>query len=315
MSSRKIAQILVVDDEPELRELLFDALSDDEISVSVAGSGKEAIELARVNKPDLVIADLCLGDCSGLDVIDRVRHDVGDVPAVVITGQGDAASFSEASRHRPLELMTKPLNLDRLRSTISRELHRRADIEQRRSQAEAALHNTCTDLTGAYRALSEQVLGHRTVIQYQGELIVGRSDDDVFRAFFRMFVQQSGSVFGIALVCDSNAELRITGRFGVPKPDGLEFCRMLSDPLTDILLTDPFVQLVEAGDEPEAYDESIRRYLPGLSVLAIPLIPAPGEMIGMVLLYRKGEQPFTDEDIELANMISYPTAIAVRRND
>ena len=315
MPDRKTARILIVDDEPELRELLCDALSNDEITVSVAGSGKEAIELAHANRPDIVIADLCLGDCSGLDVIDRLRHDVGDIPAVVITGRSDVDSFSEASRCRPLELMTKPLNLDRLRDTISQELHRRAETEQSNTQTETTLRNTCTELMGAYRDLSGQLLEHQVIIEYQGNLITGKTDDDVFRAFFRIFVQQSGPVFGIALVCDPNAELRITGRFGVPRPDGLEFCRMLSEPLTDVLLGNPCVQLIETGDEPEGYDESIQRYLPGLSVLAIPLIPSPGEMIGMVLLYRKGEQPFTEEDIELGRMISYPTAVAVRRND
>ena len=315
MPSQQTAQILIVDDEPKLRELLFDALSNDEIAVSVAGSGKEAIELANANRPDIVIADLCLGDCSGLDFIDRLRQDVGDVPAVVITGQGDVASFSEASRCRPLELMTKPLNLDRLRDTISQELHRLAESERSNTQTETTLRNTCTELMGAYRDLSGQLMDHQLIIQYQGDLIAGKTDDDVFRAFFRSFVQQSGPMFGIALVCDPNAELRIIGRFGVPKPDSLEFCRLLSEPLTDVILDNPSVQLIETGDEPEAYDESIQPYLPGLSVLAIPLIPLPGEMIGVVLLYRKGEQPFTEEDIVLGRMLSYPTAVAVRRND
>ena len=47
----------------------------------------------------------------------------------------------------------------------------------------------------------------------------------------------------------------------------------------------------------------------------MPLIPAPGEMIGLAVLYRKGEQPFTEQDLGLAEMISLPTATAVRRND
>ena len=47
----------------------------------------------------------------------------------------------------------------------------------------------------------------------------------------------------------------------------------------------------------------------------MPLIPAPGEMIGLVVLYRKGEQPFCDSDMAMAEMIALPTALAVRRND
>ena len=58
-----------------------------------------------------------------------------------------------------------------------------------------------------------------------------------------------------------------------------------------------------------------RRYLPGVSALTIPLMPTPGELIGVVLLYRKGEQPFTDSDVALAELIAAPTSLAVRRND
>ncbi|MCD4823386.1 MAG: response regulator [Phycisphaerae bacterium] len=311
----KIAHVLIVDDEPELRELLVDALSDSKIAVSVAGSGTEAIELARTSRPDILITDLCLGDCSGLDVIDKLRRSVGDVPAVVITGRGDTASLSEASRRRPLELMTKPLNLDRLRSTIKTELQRLEHDRREQQHGEASLRETISEMTREYRYLADETLCHQILMEYQNALIACKNDDDVFRSFFRMFVRKSGCVYGAALVCDSNAELRVAGRFGVPSPDNLEFCKHLAEPLVDILLSNPVVQLIETGDEPEYFDESIRRYLPGLSALAIPLIPLPGEMIGMVMLYRKGEQPFAPEDIELAQMMAHPTAVAIRRND
>lgn len=309
------ARILIVDDEPELRELLFDAFNDGEMIVSVASSGTEAVQLAQSQRPDIVITDLSLGDCSGLEVIDRLRSDVGDVPAVVITGHSDAESLTEASRHRPVELMTKPLNLDRLRTAISEELHRRARTAEQEEQTSGDLQGACLDMTRAYRSLSDEMLQHRLMIQYQQGLLSARTDDDVFRAFFRTFVRQAGAVSGAALVCDANAELRVVGRFGVPQPDGLEFCKRLADPMIDILLAEPQVQLVDVGEEAELFDESIQRYLPGMNVLLIPLIPAAGEMIGVVVLYRKGEQPFTAEEIDLAKMMAHPTAVTVRRND
>jgi DNA-binding response OmpR family regulator len=311
----RAARILIIDDEPELRELLSDALSSGETTVQVAASGKEAMDVARAQRPDIVIADLQLGDCSGLEVIDQLRQYVGDVPAVVITGHGDTASLTEASQRRPLELMTKPLDLDRLRHTISEELDRRATTEQEQTKAQTDLQNTVADLTCAYRGLSEQMLTHQRAIQYQLQLVGAKNDDDVFRAFFRTFVREGGAVYGAALVCDSNAELRVTGRFGVPRPDGLEFCKRLTEPLIDILLADPHVRLVDAGADVELFDDSIRRYLPGINILVVPLIPAAGEMIGMVALYRKGEQPFGEEELNLAKIMAYPTAVAVRRND
>jgi hypothetical protein len=153
------------------------------------------------------------------------------------------------------------------------------------------------------------------VLGYQKTLLGARCDDDVFATLFRMFVQRTGPVFGVAMVCDSTAQLKIVGRFGVPHPDSLAFCQKLTEPLVDILLANPHPTLLDAQVREEMFDPSIRRYLVGVSVLALPLIPAPGEMIGMSVFYRKGEQPFVGSDVALAEMISHPTAVAIRRND
>ncbi|MDP6633365.1 MAG: response regulator [Phycisphaerae bacterium] len=333
MSGDMKAHVLVVDDEADMIELLQDALASEGFSIETAGSGSEAIKLARANPPDIVVTDLMLGDCTGLDVIDSLRANIaGDTSAIVITGMGDPETLTEASRHRPVELMTKPLDLDRLRKTIREELERRTGYERsknrqkklrslareiniERKTIQNRLDSTCADLTVAYRTLSSQMASQQVLIAYQRELIAAKGDDDVFRSLFRVIVHKTGTVFGVALVCDAEAELQIAGRFGVPHPDEASFCRELCDPLIDMTLADPKCMLMDAGDNSGKFSESIRRFLPGLSMLTMPLIPSPGELIGLVVLYRKGEQPFTDADIELAEMISPPTAMAVRRND
>ena len=333
MPAEKKAHLLIVDDEPDMRELLQDALRDEGFLIEVAACGNEAIKLAKASPPDIVVTDLMLGDCTGLDVIDALRADVSrDIPAIVITGMGDPETLTEASRHRPVELMTKPLDLDRLRLAIREELARRTGYERAKSRHEklrrlareinierktiqSRLDSTCADLTVAYRTLSSQMASQQVLIAYQRELIAAKNDDDVFRSLFRVIVHRTGSVFGVAMVCDSEAELQIAGRFGVPHPDEVTFCQELCDPLIDMTLTDPKCRLMDAGDRSDLFHESIRKFLPGLSVLTMPLIPSPGELIGLVVLYRKGEQPFTDADIELAEAIAPPTAIAVRRND
>jgi len=324
--------ILVVDDDPEVRQCLVDALDSPELTVSAAGSEQEAVACARRRRPDLLIVDIRLTDGSGLEVIDRVRGFAGEVPALVITGFGDVPTLTEASQRRPVELMTKPLDVSRLRQVVDRELNRRdryerlrhrsvrllriaRSIDRARKAALGRLDTTCADLTSAYRTLSGQLTLQHSVIGYQNAMIAARDDDAVFATLFRTFAMRSGPVFGIAMTCDEEANLNVVGRYGVPQPDELSFCQALARPMVDRMLCEPGIALVDAGEEAELFDESVRRRLPGVTILTVPLMPAVAELIGAALLYRKGEQPFSDADLVMAQMISFPTATAVRRND
>jgi len=332
MSDHELARVLVVDDEPQLRQLLADALRSDAVEVRTAGSGAEAVDLAANSCPDFLVTDLYLGDCNGLDVIDRLRDVAGDIPAVVITGRPDPATLSEASRRRPVELMNKPLDIDRLRGTIHKELNRKAALRAQRTRQrrlrklarginlerkaiQRQLDTACADLSAAYRTLSGQLSLQKVVLDYQRELLGLPNDDDVFASLFRLFVRRSGALFGVAMVCNENAELKIAGRFGVPEPDSSRFCQLLARPMVGITLSNPRCSLMDAAEQGGLFDPAIRRYLPGVSVLSIPLMPSPGEMIGLVILYRKGEQPFMDSDLALAEAVAPAVAVSVRRND
>ena len=324
-------RVLIVDNEPALRELLAGALETAHYDLMIASNGREAIDLAANRSPDLIVTDLCLNDCTGLDVIDRLRQTQPNIPAVVITGQANSAERNRASR-RGVEVLDKPLNLDRLRATIDQELIRRAHngrlhrrvnrlrqiaraINAQRKNLQSQLDSTCNQLTRGYKQLNRQMSTQKAMLAYQQELIAARNDDDVFRALFSSFVQQSGPVFGVAMVCDADAELQLAGRFGVPRPDGQPFCLSMVRPVIEDVLVDPKIRHFDATDCVDRFDEKIQRYMVGLSMLVIPLLPTPGQLIGLVVLYRKGEQPFTPDDIALAERIAKPTAVAVQKNE
>jgi DNA-binding response OmpR family regulator len=325
--------ILVIDDEPELREMLVDALADTDMQVYAAASGNEAVALAKCHKPDLVITDLCLGGENGLEVVDRLRGQFScDLPAVVITGRGDVADFSEASRRRPVELMLKPLDVTRLRATVRSELSRHhstdrlvhrsrrlrrlaREVNRQRRLIRHQLDDVQQDLRHTNRELSGQLELQQAVMNFQQQLIGARSDDDVFRILFRTFVQRSGGLHGVALVCDDQGQLRIVGRFGTPQPDSLAFCQSLAEPVVGMMIASPRVELLDAWEQQELFAENIRRYLVGVSVLAVPLIPQPGQLIAMAVLYRKGEQPFVHDDVRLAEEVAHAAALAVERID
>src|SRR6266850_951365 len=121
--------ILVVDDEPTLREALVDALEADGFRVVAAADGREALNQFRAERPDLVLLDLMLPELSGIEVCRIIRAESG-VPIVMLT-----AKDSELDKVVGLELgaddyVTKPFSL--------RELSARIRAPFRRSEQAAA---------------------------------------------------------------------------------------------------------------------------------------------------------------------------------
>ncbi|MGZ8437866.1 MAG: response regulator [Candidatus Limnocylindrales bacterium] len=117
--------ILVVDDEPTLRETLVDALEAEGFRVVSAADGREALTRFRAERPDLVLLDLMLPELSGIEVCRIIRAESG-VPIVMLT-----AKDSELDKVVGLELgaddyVTKPFSLRELSARI-RALFRRSE--------------------------------------------------------------------------------------------------------------------------------------------------------------------------------------------
>ena len=130
-TSKAPARILVVEDERDISALVAYHLTKEGYRVRTAEGGQEAIELARAERPDLVVLDLMLPGFSGYDVLTELqkRPELSDVPVIVLTARRD-----EADRVKGLELgaddyVTKPFS--------PRELMLRVGAVLRRAQSPA----------------------------------------------------------------------------------------------------------------------------------------------------------------------------------
>lgn len=115
--------ILVVDDEPTLRETLVDALEAEGFRVIAAADGREALLRFRADKPDLILLDLMLPELSGVEVCRIIRTESG-VPIVMLT-----AKDSELDKVVGLELgaddyVTKPFSLRELSARVRAQFRR-----------------------------------------------------------------------------------------------------------------------------------------------------------------------------------------------
>ena len=116
-----MTMILVVDDEPALRELLVDVLTDEGYTVLAAPDGRRALDLVPTERPDLLLLDIMMPGLSGHEVVGQLRT-LPESPPVVLMSAG----MAPAGRLEPpvAIFLPKPFKLDQLLATIARVLGR-----------------------------------------------------------------------------------------------------------------------------------------------------------------------------------------------
>ena len=116
--------ILVVDDEPDIRELIGDILKDEGHGVRLAWDSDSALQEINRAAPDLIILDIWLKDSrlDGIDILKRVRRDNPSVPVVIISGHGTIEIAVAAIKQGAYDFIEKPFNIDQLMVVIGRAL-------------------------------------------------------------------------------------------------------------------------------------------------------------------------------------------------
>jgi len=115
-------RILVVEDDTDLRETLWRALSREGYQVSQAGDGTEAISALRMRPYDLAIIDLVLPRMGGIQILEQLRSLGLTVPAIVITAYGDRFSYNRAVELGASEFLVKPVKLVELYRAVRKVL-------------------------------------------------------------------------------------------------------------------------------------------------------------------------------------------------
>ena len=116
----KPKRVLIVDDEATLVFFLKQGLQEAEISfkVDIAPSGEDALTKLTYNRYDLLITDLKMPDCSGIELLERITENNLDVPVVLVTAFGGAQLENEAKEKGAVTVFTKPVEFDALASLI-----------------------------------------------------------------------------------------------------------------------------------------------------------------------------------------------------
>ena len=158
------ARLLVVDDEPNIRELLATSLRFAGFEVTSAADGGSALRIAREVQPDLVVLDVMLPDMDGFTVTRRLREKGQHVPVLFLTARDDTADKVQGLTVGGDDYVTKPFSLEELVARIRTILRRTGAAEQassrswKRSVAESSAGPRVRRSTARMRAMTSSRL-------------------------------------------------------------------------------------------------------------------------------------------------------------
>jgi two-component system, NtrC family, nitrogen regulation response regulator NtrX len=139
-----MGDILIVDDERDIRELIGDILRDEGFTVRLAANSDTCMAEVNAEPPALMILDIWLKDSrmDGIDILKAVKRDNPDIPVVIISGHGNIEIAVAAIRQGAYDFIEKPFNIDQLMVVIRRAMEtsrlRRENADLRRRDVVSA---------------------------------------------------------------------------------------------------------------------------------------------------------------------------------
>jgi DNA-binding NtrC family response regulator len=128
--TRKSGIVLVVDDDPDNRELLAEALTNAGYKVLTATNGEEALEKAQAQTFGLIVSDIQMGAVSGIELLKWFRKELPDTPVVLLTAYGSVETAVQAMKHGAFDYLVKPVNLNELFIVAERALEHQVLVQE-----------------------------------------------------------------------------------------------------------------------------------------------------------------------------------------
>jgi two-component system response regulator PilR (NtrC family) len=207
--------ILIVDDEPNILEVLEIFLHDEGMEVLKSDSGMKALEILREKEVDLVVSDIRMPDLSGVQLLQQAKQLAPEAMFIMITAFASTETAIEALQHGAFDYITKPFRMEELRSIIQRALDQKTtrpqvssspdEIEARQGQKLfQALHRThvmgkSPKMVEVYRTIGTVAAGDSTILitgeSGTGKELVARAIHEASNRRGKPFVSINCSAF------------------------------------------------------------------------------------------------------------------------
>lgn len=273
-------QILIVDDESDIRRLLREMLAFEGHEVAEAASGPEALERLSKVAFDLIVTDVRMPAMGGLELLRRVREASPSTEVIVATAYAELDTALECLRAGAFDLLRKPFNLQELFTCVSRALERRR-------------FNVSTELVRLSQVLFEQ---------------------NSLEQLPRVIVESVGSFMAADAVVlalpDADGKLQLAHAQGLAGEAESAVALALGERLARSLSTDrsPAVLGPQGGDW---RFQDARELPPELSALLLPLLAGERLLGVIVILRRSRERALNRGELERAQLLMSHAVLAL----
>ncbi len=217
--------ILVVDDEPDIRELVKDILEDEGFQVATAEHAQAARDARRARRPDLILLDIWMPGTDGISLLKEWGKDKETpTPVIMMSGHGTVETAVEATRLGAYDFIEKPLSMAKLLITVRRGLEsamlRQENIGLR--QQTPGLYELL-GRSGVMNSLREQArryAEHSTAILISGESGSGKS---ILARYIHSHSQRRGAPFIQVPATSLSSARSAANLFGVERGEKLHF--------------------------------------------------------------------------------------------
>ena len=209
-------KILVVDDEPDIRNLIKEILEDEDFEVAIVENATQADSIRENFNPDLILLDIWMPDIDGITLLKQWNESGRmNVPVIMISGHGTVETAVEATRLGAYDFIEKPLSLAKLILTVKHALDNRSlQKENTRLRSHGQRVDIPIGKSKILQNLREQILQiveHSTPVLITGE---SGTDKELFARYLHNKSFRSGEAFISVGISALSADNFLTEFFG-----------------------------------------------------------------------------------------------------
>jgi two-component system nitrogen regulation response regulator NtrX len=128
-----MSQILVIDDEIDIRKTLKEILESEMFTVEEAEDGAAGVEMAKEGKYEIILCDVRMPEMDGIEVLQRINEIIPETPVIMISGYGNISTAVESLKKGAYDYIEKPFDLKRLLVTIRHAMDKPGRITETKS--------------------------------------------------------------------------------------------------------------------------------------------------------------------------------------